>query len=313
MAVLPATSQFIFFRPAATLDLDRRENMRGAPNTNRTHNPPQPLTAGDYVWISAFAGCVGIGLLVLFVFLIPRLLPANLLNQFFYIVLVVWGLISALVLFGAMRSYATVTHRSAGGAIEIGGPAAIAFLVVVGGFWLVPRTDTFDLTVRPRGPDAPLVTTGRIRIELGNSSRSEQVHENGEADFKGIPLKYRGTALRILPQVDRYKQEPQTIVIDKDAVDLHLELAPPPQTILKGRIVPTPRKEQVVKVLVQGEHGEAVPDEYGRFQFIVHKNSQDRVRVNVCADGQRIYDDYLTLVTDEVEIPTRRPDITCAH
>lgn len=143
---------------------------------------------------------IGIGLLIPFVAFTPRLLPADILNQFFYIVLIVWGLVCALVLFGVMRSYAHLTYKTFGIAIELGGPAAFAALVVVGGFWLVPRTDTFHLTIRPHGLGAPLIASGRVRMELGSlSPYTSDINSNGEADFKGIPRKFFGARVKVLP------------------------------------------------------------------------------------------------------------------
>lgn len=83
--------------------------------------------------------------------------------------------------------------------------------------------------------------------------------------------------------------------------------------VLKGKIVPAPRKGQVVRILVQSEDGEKVPDNYGRFQFLVHKKLGELIRVNVCADGRRVYDDYVKLVDDEADIPTRKPDVQCGN
>lgn len=271
---------------------------------------PQPLSGKDYALIAAVMMGIGIGLLVLFVIFVPRLVPTDVLNQFFYIVLIVWGLVCALMLFGVMRSYARLTYRSVGGAVELGGPAAFAALVVVGGFWLVPRTDTFHLTIRPHGPSAPLISSGKIRMELGSASLSPEINSDGEADFKGISRKFWEAKVKVLPQVRGYKEEYQTVVLDKDAIDLNLV---PVETVLTGKIVPTPRKNQVVRVLVQSEGGEKIPDGYGRFQFLVHKNLGEQVRVDVCADGQRVYDDYVTLVEEEISIRTRKPDVPCGN
>ena len=275
--------------------------------------PSQPLSAKDYVVIATVMFGFGIVLLLLFVAFTPRLLQADILNQFFYIVLIVWGLVSASVLFGVMRSYARLTHKYVRGAIELGGPAAFAALVVLGGFLVIPRTDTFDLTIRPHGSDAPLITSGQIRVEFGNFAPAQDINANGEADFKGVPHKFRGTTVRVLPKVDGYKDEYQTVVLDKDAIDLNLVKTPPPETVLKGKIVPAPGKEQRVKVLIQGEHGDTVPDRYGRFQFVIHKKLGEIVRVTVCASGKRIYDDYQTTGQDEIEIHTRKPDVLCGN
>jgi hypothetical protein len=269
---------------------------------------PQPLSGKDYALIAAVMMGIGIGLLVLFVLFAPKLVPADILNQFFYIVLIVWGLVCALVLFGVMKSYARLTYKSFGGAVELGGPAAFAALVVVGGFWLVPRTDTFHVTVRPHGPSAARITSGKISMELGSSSANSDINSNGEADFKDIPHKFRGAMVKILPQVHGYKEEYQTVVLDKEAIDLNLVKS---ETVLRGKIVPAPGKGQALKVLVQGEDGEKTPDSYGRFQFVVHKDLGEQVRVDVCAEGRRVYDDYVTLVEDEVDIHTRKPDVPC--
>ena len=280
---------------------------------NRTANGvpgihPQPLSGKDYAGIAILMLVIGIGLLILFVLFAPRLVPADVLGQFFYIVLLVFGLVCALVLAGAMNSYARVTHTSPNGVVEVGGPAAVALLVVVGGFLLVPRSDTFDLTIRPHAPDKPLITSGKIRVELGNSAPTQEINSNGEADFKGVPHKYRGATVRVLPLVEGYKQEYQTKVISGDALDLDLVK---PETMLSAKLVPSPAQAQRVKVLIESEPGEQVPDRYGRFQALVHKNVTDKVRITVCSNGRSIFNDYVTLAADEIEIPTHKPGVRC--
>jgi hypothetical protein len=285
---------------------ERLSSVTGKVQTPRSG----PLSGKDYTVIAGVMIAIGIGLLVLFVLLAPRLLPADTLNQFFYIVLIVWGLVCALVLFGVMRSYARITYKHLGGAIELGGPAAFAALVVVGGFWLVPRTDTFIVTLRPHAPGVPIITSGKIRVEYGSRSDTQDINSNGEAIIKNIPRKFWGTSIRVLPQVNGYKEDYQPVVLDRDSVDVNLMKA---ETILKGKINPPSEKGQVIKILVQGESGETMADSHGKFQFLVHKQMGEMVRVNVCADGQRVYDDLVPLQEDEVTIPTRKPDIPCGN
>jgi hypothetical protein len=67
----------------------------------------------------------------------------------------------------------------------------------------------------------------------------------------------------------------------------------------------------MVRILVVGEKREAVPDADGRFEFLVHKPAGEPVRVSVCSDGKRIYDDVVYLEVDQVEIKTREPDVAC--
>jgi hypothetical protein len=283
------------------------------PVTRAKSHATESLSGKDYALAAVVLIGIGIALLVLFVVLIPRLLPADILNQFFYIVLIVWGLVCALVLFGVMKSYARITYRHLGGVVELGGPAAFAALVVVGGFWLVPRTDNFTVTLRPHGPRAPLITSGKIRVEYGSRSDHADINSRGEAVVTGIPHKFWGTPVKILPQVEGYREEYQTIVLNKDAIDLDLLNALPPETLFKARLYPPPGNVQETKILIQGESGEAVPDKYGRFQFLVHKNLGENVRLNVCTSGRSVYDDYITVVEDEVEIATHKPDSPCSR
>ena len=271
------------------------------------------LSRRDQLVITFSLVVVGVGLLVLFGLLAPKLMAADILDKFFYMVAVVWGLVCALVLFGVVKSYAHVTHKSAGLAIEIGGPAAFAALVIVAAFWIVPRNDTFNLTVRPHGPNQPLITSGTVRVEFGNFASTQVVNLNGEADFKGIPHKYRGAKVRILPEVDGYLEKYQELFLAKDAIDLNLTKAPPLEVTLRGRLTPVPSGARAVRVLVEGEDGESLPDRFGRFRTIVHKKIGEMVGINVCASGRSIYNNYVTVSEDEIEIPVHAPDSICSE
>jgi hypothetical protein len=255
---------------------------------------PQPLSGMDYAKIGAILLLLGIVLLLGFAFLSPRLLPAGLSDQFFYVVLLLWGLVCAMVLFGVMRSYARLTVRKPGILLELGGPVVVACLVVFGGFKLVPRQGTFNVTVRPHAVDAPVITSGKIRLEYGDNPAIRDLDSNGEADFKQIPREYWGAKVRVLPQVDGYSQEFQFITLDKNAIDLTLAREKP-ETTLKGKIIPPPRKGQVVRVLVEGEDGEAGVDEYGRFALLVHHKNGESIRLSVYVNNKQLYDGYQTL------------------
>jgi hypothetical protein len=68
---------------------------------------------------------------------------------------------------------------------------------------------------------------GKLRVELGNRSAIEDVRENGEADFKGIPSRFRGSTIRVLPQIEGFQQEYQNLRLTSDVVDLDLKKADP--------------------------------------------------------------------------------------
>jgi hypothetical protein len=197
-----------------------------------------------------------------------------------------------------MRTYARVKQKHLGIEWELGGPAAIAFLLVLGGFRLVPPTpELFDLTVRPHGAHDtnPIIASGRITIDLDNDRRSNAISSNGEADFKGVPAKFRGATVGVLPQVDGYKQEWQHLELKGTVLDLTLQRAPQPLTRLSGSIVPPPKDWAKLRIMVEGQSGEGKVDELGSFAFQVNGKDGETIRLKIYDGTKLIFDDYQTL------------------
>ena len=252
-----------------------------------------------HVWIAILlSGVVCVGTLCLYVFLIPRLIEAGIQNQVFYLVLVTWGLICAGILTGVMHSYARVKLKHFGIEWELGGSAAIAFLLVWGGFRLVPPApETFDLTVRPHGAESigSIIRSGKITIDLDNDRRSKAISSNGEADFKGIPEKFKDATVGVLPQVDGYKQEWQHLELKGAVLDVALQRAPPPATRLTGSIIPPPKDWTTLRLMVDGQPEEGKTDKLGRFDFQVNGKEGDTIRLKIYDATKLVFDDFETL------------------
>ncbi len=151
----------------------------------------QPLSPVKYAWFSLAAFVLGMILLSVFV---NKAADPNVSHRLFYVLLIPLGLCNAAFLFGAMRSYAAYSGKVWGGMLEIGGPAVIAILTVIGGFVLVPDSRPFDMIVfvhGAKGPqDAVLKSKGKVRIDLDGNRRAEPIGENGGAYFSGIPVNF---------------------------------------------------------------------------------------------------------------------------
>src|SRR5215467_12282238 len=91
----------------------------------------QHLPASLYAVIALITFLLSLGLLLIYVFYVPRLVQNGIEQRVFYILLLPWGIFAAVCLFGVMRSYARFTHRSVGHAMELGGPVVVFFLVVL--------------------------------------------------------------------------------------------------------------------------------------------------------------------------------------
>jgi len=191
-------------------------DQEGPQLTNR------PLSGLTYAFSALVATLLGIGLLIFYVGMVPKLVLTGTQHQFFYLLLIPWALCSAAFLFGAMRSYARFTYKHLGNFLELGGPVVLFCLVLVGGFKLVPPPqDAFDLTVRAHSADAsvPVIDSGNVTIELDNNRATRSLATNGEADFKGIPAKFMGTTIRILPEVNGYEHKWLLLKIEGNSLD----------------------------------------------------------------------------------------------
>jgi len=268
-----------------------------AGETGSDSDSAQPLSALAYAVIALAGLAIGIGLLFFYVYQVPKLVESGAQNQIFYLLLIPWALACAAFLFGAMKSYARFAHQHLGNYLELGGPVVLFCLVVVGGFKLVPAApQTFDLTVRPHSADGlnPIITSGKITIDLDTDRRTESIGANGEADFKGIPPRFQGATIKILPQVDGYEEQWQRHKLHGNVLELPLARAGQPVTHLTGSIVPPPVNWKELRVTVEGT-AEGKVDELGRFGLDVNGKDGDRVRLKIYAGQQIVYDDYQVL------------------
>lgn len=276
----------------------------------RKSNGGQPLSAGTYA-IIAFVGLVlGLGLLVFYVYQVPRLVETSSQSQVYYLLLIPWALACAAFLFGAMRSYGRFTHKHLGNALELGGPVVLFALVLVGGFKLVPAAPaTFDLTVRPHGADNadPVINHGKVTIELDTVRRTEAIDSAGEANFKGIPPRFKGATVRVLPKVEGYEEKWQRHKLSGDVLNLPLIRVAEPVTLLTGSIIPPPAEGVEIRIMVEGQGAAASPDKFGRFELPVKGKDGDRVRLEIWEGSKLIkYDDYALPGPAEVKLDAPR-------
>lgn len=254
----------------------------------------QGLSAAGYALAALIGLLVAVGLLLFYVYQVPKMVQSGVQNQVFYILLLPWGLACAAFLFGTMRSVAKFTHKRLGGALELGGPVVLFCLVVAGGFKLVPSApEAFDLTVRAHSASKPMIAKGKITIDLDNTRRTEEIASNGEANFKGIPAKFKGTSVKVLVQGTGYKEDWQSQKLSGSALDLLLE--PLPQNHLSGTIIPPPENWSKLRVVIEGQQAEAKVDELGRFDIPAVGANGDRVPLHIYIGTKLVYDDFQPL------------------
>jgi hypothetical protein len=190
-------------------------------------NSGQPISAKNYVIIALLGLVFAAGFTLFYVYQVPKLVGNGVQGQIFYLLLLPWALSCAAFLFGAMKSYARFTYKRLGNFLELGGPVVLFCLVLVGGFKLVPPSpETFDLAVRAHSKDSPLITFGQITLDLPGLPHAS-IGLDGEANFKGISARFKGTSIRVLAQVDGYEEKWLTPKMEGTVLDVDLERAHP--------------------------------------------------------------------------------------
>lgn len=261
----------------------------------------KPLSGWSYALIALVAGLLGVGLLLFYVYQVPKLVASGVQNQVFYILLIPWGLTSAVFLFGIMRSYARFTYKHVGNALELGGPVVLFCLVVVGGFKLVPpAAETFDLAVRAHSADNPLITSGEITLDLPGLPHAN-IGQDGEANFKGISPKLKGKAMKILPKVEGYEEKWLIPEVDGNVLTVELEKEHP-TFVQKATLVPPPVKGKTIQIRVDGQKIDADFDELGGFTFTATRKVGDRISVEVFVNQEVASSGYYVLGSLPIDI-----------
>lgn len=224
---------------------------------------------------------------------VPRLVPFDILDRFYYLVLLLFGLASAAICY-VLETHAEVSGEHLGWRVKIVGAGAVAVVVVWGGYAFVPRVETFNLTIRPRSPDSSPIASGRIIAEFGNRTERIEIRD-GEADLKGVPSKFWGKKVKMRANIEGYSTEPQDIGITSDTIEFPLR-QPSPREI-RGQLGPVPAGGQPAHVFILDDTGTQVessytPDNTGQFYFSVRAEPTKRIRIAVCMSNKLAFDDF---------------------
>jgi len=160
-----------------------------------------------YALLTGIGLTIAAALIVLLIKYSPSLAADGTLDRIYYLALVVLGLATAGFLFGAMRSYATFKGKVLKGTLELGGPAVVAGLVIIGGFILAPRATTFTVTVRVVDMQHRPIRQGTLTLRAAAATTRLPINDFGETDFRELPTKFRGTSAELVADVPGYVQE----------------------------------------------------------------------------------------------------------
>ncbi|WP_353061942.1 hypothetical protein RBB77_11560 [Tunturibacter psychrotolerans] len=227
----------------------------------------------NYSLVSFVAFLCFLALLFVLIVNAEKLSRFGLLQQVYYLVLVLMSLSAAGFLFGVLQSSADWVGEAWGGTLRLSGSIVGAALVVIGGYYFIPKPTFFPLTVYVRGEGGPqdivLRNTGKVFLKLGAEINPEGIEENGQAVFPRIPAEFRGQQVPGWVESEDYEASTPTVTIAGSDVDLivkkkikHFTLA---GTVLDIHGKPLPE----VHVILPEYKKEFTTKSDGRFEFQV--------------------------------------------
>ena len=260
---------------------------------------PDQISKITWVYISGAASLFFLILAVLMIAFAPNITGMGITKSIYYIVLIPIGLTSAAFLFGALRSSAKYSGKSSYGSIELTGPVVIFCLVVIGGFYFAAPESEFLLTIRTNvvGEPEKILSRGSLILDIGDQRINRQLGENGEVSFAGVPSRYLGKPVNIIPQIKGYKIKGSSSISIPDSRIIYLELEErKDSTLLRGRVI-NEIGNPVDSVFVDIESGlaSAVTDANGIFTIIVPASKGETLLLTALRRGKTGYRDYITI------------------
>ena len=260
---------------------------------------PDQISKLTWVYISGVGSLFFLILAILMIVFAPSITGMGITKSLYYIVLIPVGLTSAAFLFGALRSSAKYSGKSSYGSIELTGPVVIFCLVVIGGFYFAAPESEFLLTIRTNVVDEPekILSNGSLILDIGDQRIDKQLNENGEVTFAGVPSRYMGKSINIIPQIKGYKIKGSSIISIPDDRIIYLALEQRrDSTLLRGRVI-NENGNPVDSVIIDVESGlaSAVTDESGLFTIIVPASRGETVLLTALKNGTTGYRDFITV------------------
>jgi len=260
---------------------------------------PDQISKLKWVYISGAVSLFFLLLAILMIVFAPDITGAGITKSIYYIVLIPVGLASAAFLFGALRSSAKYSGKTSYGSIELTGPVVIFCLVVIGGFYFATPDSEFSLTIRTSIVNEPekILSYGSLILDIGEQRLDKQINENGEVTFAGVPSRYLGKSINIIPQIKGYKIKGSSLISIPDNHIIYLELEERrDSTLLRGRVInETGNPVDSVSIDIESGLASTVTDENGLFSIIVPAAKGETVLLTALKNGITGHREFITV------------------
>jgi hypothetical protein len=202
------------------------------PKTKRSSNfDDDKIVTAHRMPVSGYGIIGGIGFLVSFMLVyyylqhIQGKVTDSVDQRIFYLILILFGISTSALVFGAMNTYAVLTGKQQNFTLKMTGPGVGVILVVLGGLYLPNVSSEKNVTIRVFDWKNNPVNKGDVKIYLKEYIRSQSVDNMGQALFTGIPTDAVKNRMKIEVSSPGYATKYfDTLVVDSKPVELILPL-----------------------------------------------------------------------------------------
>jgi hypothetical protein len=255
----------------------------------------KPVSSLTWVLISALGFVVFIGIAIFFIFFNDKL--NNISLSLYFFLLVIFGLIAAAFLSGALKSKAKYSGKVAGGTLDLAGPVVVFALIIYLGYAFRPVAGYTNLKVTVFGDStkSQLINSGLIKLLL-NKPDSQNI-QNGLAEFTDIPTGFEGKEVTVIPIVDGYFGNAQQVKINGDNIPVELHLTKKPDLVSISGIVIDKYGKTVSNAIIIFEDGFAkdTSDAFGNFKINLPFKEGHESRIRVYLNNVMMYNNEQTL------------------
>jgi hypothetical protein len=197
-------------------------------------NLEQPLSPKNYVLIAVCGLLISIGCVAGYISFIDQLNKNNVAHQIFYLILILFGISTSAFIFGAMKSFASITGTRYNTKFNFTGPIVGILLTVVGGFYLPEKFNSeLSLTVRTYNYKNEPLKDAIVKVYLDNMILNQPVNSDGQIIFF-IP-ENKSDNLKVEVNANGYQPEFKTVNI-KSSTTLDILLQKPKTFVISGKV-----------------------------------------------------------------------------
>ncbi|MBC7886889.1 MAG: TIR domain-containing protein [Ferruginibacter sp.] len=166
-------------------------------DTNDKSIPAHRIPVSGYGIIAAIGFIVSLFLVYYYLQFIQGKVSDEVDQRMFYLILILFGTSISALVFGVMNTYAVLKGKQQNVSLKMAGPGVGVILVVLGGFYLPPKTAEKNATIRVFDWKQNPVTQGNVKIYLKEYIRSQAIDNMGQALFTGLPSEMASSKMKI--------------------------------------------------------------------------------------------------------------------